>query len=643
MNEVWGMFNSDVPKAERSSKIGEILKQLEQKLAHVCCKHDGSRAVQKLIKYGLPAQRQTIYDELKGKMAEFSLDKHAHFIVIQLLKCEVDAIRQAVMQELMSHVPRLALHNTAASVIDYMYASGKPKDKLRILAEFYGQEYALFAKLDGSDTVQTLSEVLAARPDKASLVLASIQKYVDKCSTKDMFLFRPLHGLLAAYLPHASPITREQLISICSGKVLPLHHSQEGAALVCECLGQGSAKTRKAVIKGLKGRVFEVASNSYGHVILIRALQVIDDTALINSGILSELKQKVEELLVDPYGVKVLLFASVPSLAGLSTQSDRDLLDGEATSKKNPILRRTEVFLHTINWLLPALQANLALISDPLGSKVLIETLMHCYQVSDPTYATTEGKDVGTAELNKLQAVRAPTITVVEELAGLLCEESNLSLVEDPNVQHHLKRLFSKTIPTGKPFAAAFSKVFSPLISQPALPTAWLSNRGAFVLATIAESDEKFKASLKRHVGEIKQVDTAGTKLLVQVLEESAAQREQRLAQHKDEVAQAEGPTQEQKRKKRKQKKRPVAAEGEYKDPALVGMVKKKKSNLVDLNANPTTTTTAEKAKSKQTPKQPKMKAAEAAELDLDMEGDDEGDAEEGGEEFEFEGDEGDE
>jgi hypothetical protein len=404
-----------------------------------------------------------------------------------------------------------------------------------------------------------------------------------------MFLFRPLHGLLAAYLPHALPISREQLISICSGKVLALHHSQEGAGLICECLGQGTAKARKAVIKGLKGRVLEIACNPYGYVILIRALQVVDDIVLVNSGILNELKEHVEDLLVDPFGAKVLLYVAKPQLAGLSTESDRLLLapalkDGEATSKKNPVVRRIEVFLKTISWLLPVISGQLALISHTLACKVIFETLTHAYYVSDPGFATAEGKDVGAEDLKKLAAVRAPLMKTFEALAKMFSDESNVSLVEDSNIHHHLKRLFTQTQPSGKEIAEVFSKAFLPLVSQATLPSVWLSNRGAFLLATILESDDLLKSPLTAHLPEIKQVQSAGTSLLAQVLEESAEERTKRLATHKDEVVRLEAPAKGLKKKKKKPKKRPVASEGanhgEYKDAAIVGMKPKASKSI---------------------------------------------------------------
>jgi len=106
-------------------------------------------------------------------------------------------------------------------------------------------------------------------------------------------------------------------------------------------------------------------------------------------------------------------------------------------------------------------------------------------------------------------------------------------------------------------------------------------------------------------------VDLAGAKLLVTVLEESEAQRTQRLAQHSQEVAAAEL-SQELKKKKRKPKKR-VVDESEYQDPALVGV---KKSKPVAVAKEP-----------KKSKKQEEVVASEAAELeDLDLEMGDEGD-----------------
>jgi hypothetical protein len=69
------------------------------------------------------------------------MDKHGHFIVIALLKCGSDDIRKGVLEELVASAPKLGVHNTSATVVDYMFASGTPTDRLRILSSFFGREY----------------------------------------------------------------------------------------------------------------------------------------------------------------------------------------------------------------------------------------------------------------------------------------------------------------------------------------------------------------------------------------------------------------------------------------------------------------------------------------------------------------------
>ncbi len=54
-------------------------------------------------------------------------------------------------------------------------------------------------------------------------------------------------------------------------------------------LSQGTAKTRKEIIKGLKGKVCELLVHRWGHLVLMRAVMVTDDTVLLTKSLLNEL------------------------------------------------------------------------------------------------------------------------------------------------------------------------------------------------------------------------------------------------------------------------------------------------------------------------------------------------------------------
>ena len=51
----------------------------------------------------------------------------------------------------------------------------------------------------------------------------------------------------------------------------------------------GTPKIRKMLLKDIKGKVVELLNHRWGHLVILRALMVTDDTVLLTKGILNEL------------------------------------------------------------------------------------------------------------------------------------------------------------------------------------------------------------------------------------------------------------------------------------------------------------------------------------------------------------------
>lgn len=522
-NEVWGLLNSDMDKEERHKKLSEILDSVLSSIDKVYSQPGVARSVQKMLKLGKEDQKKQIFEALKGGLAALSLDKHGHFIVLALLRCNSEDIRKAVLEELIPQTVKLTLHNCSASVMDYMYASGKPKEQRRIISAFYGAEFNLFSSEHTPDDWD-LATIFEKNPEQRDVIMKNIARHVGKASTKNLFMFRPVHGLINAYVRHCSAVSKEQMLAQLAAHALPLHHSAEGAWLVCQCLSYGTNKVRKTVLKGLKGRVAEMAKHPDAHMILIRGLDVIDDTVLLKSTILNELQEVAGELLTDPCGHKVLAFIAAPPAPGSFTPSEQELLqpalkDGHSTSKKPQESRRADVLAKSLSWLLAACSSEMAeLIDHNYGSKVLLATLCSSHEVTHPSYAEA-ANDVDPKTLKVLQSLRGTCEATMEALAASFKDaEAGGELFEAAKV-HYLLKSFLKRC---KPDCSFFAKSLFVAI-EGHVGTLAKSNRGAFTINALMEfADDETKAqckkALKKHVPALKKVDKAGTKVLVKQL-----------------------------------------------------------------------------------------------------------------------------
>jgi pumilio family protein 6 len=63
---------------------------------------------------------------------------------------------------------------------------------------------------------------------------------------------------------------KEAVVALCS--------SRGGALAACLCFGYGTIKDRKVMLKTMKPNVVELSKHEQGHLVLIRALDVVDDT-----------------------------------------------------------------------------------------------------------------------------------------------------------------------------------------------------------------------------------------------------------------------------------------------------------------------------------------------------------------------------
>ena len=130
-------------------------------------KHDASRIVQTVVKYGGQKQRDEIAAELKGKYKELAQNRYSkvrevssplhcffepffQFLITKLIRL-CPAHRSSILLEFQSHVLRLLLHREASSVIaDAFELYANAYERSILLRDFYGKETALFSVTSGS-------------------------------------------------------------------------------------------------------------------------------------------------------------------------------------------------------------------------------------------------------------------------------------------------------------------------------------------------------------------------------------------------------------------------------------------------------------------------------------------------------------
>jgi pumilio homology domain family member 6 len=176
-------------------------------------------------------------------------------------------------------------------------------------------------------------------------------------------------------------------VSLFKDQVHQLVHTKDGAYAACLIISYSTAKDRKAVVKCVKEIIPQMATDQFGHIVLIVMCAVVDDTKLISKAILTELKSAWQDLIRDKWGRKLVLFLcredNDPFLKecrekSVNTRHESIDLSRLIFSKKDTQIRRQELLEFISDDLLGIISSGAsALMRDPLAIQVAQEILLN--------------------------------------------------------------------------------------------------------------------------------------------------------------------------------------------------------------------------------------------------------------------------
>lgn len=96
---------------------------------------------------------------------------------------------------------------------------------------------------------------------------------------------------LAEYIAVSPGSSVSEAVQLLAGPPLVrMVHTKEGAQVNCAVINYGSAKDRKKVIKAMADHVSKLVNEEWGHIVLICALSLVDDTTLLRKSLVPELQ-----------------------------------------------------------------------------------------------------------------------------------------------------------------------------------------------------------------------------------------------------------------------------------------------------------------------------------------------------------------
>lgn len=498
---------SHVPVNERKQLVTELFEIITGRIKDFVLKHDSVRVVQTAIKYANPEQKRMIAKELTGTYRQLAESRYAKFLIGKLLVQGDDEIRDIIVPEFFGHVRRLIKHPEASWILDDVYRGVATKQqKAIILREWYGAEFALFQKDNKEKVSGDLSDILAADAGKRAPIMRSLQELINQLIQKKMTGFTLLHDAMLQYFLNAKPGTEEitDYLELIKGDeegdlFKNLAFTRSGSRVVSLALAYGNAKDRKHILKMYKDTLQMMAADPNGHIVILTAYKVIDDTVLISKSIFPELLSKggdkqVENIVFSANDINArttllyLFQGTAKALFPASQSSDLQILAEidtvrTTTSKKNPEIRRAELVKALSPYLLKAIAA---------ASSDLIATSFGCQFVTEVLFGADGDKS---AALKAVAEAAAGDPTYVQPSAGEGAEnaEPPSHIGTTPYGGKMLKALIAggrfdnntKTVVPVEP-ALDFADILYPNIKDHIIE--WATGSSSFVVLALLES-----------------------------------------------------------------------------------------------------------------------------------------------------------
>ncbi|KAF7117588.1 hypothetical protein CNMCM5793_006640 [Aspergillus hiratsukae] len=388
---------SHVPLEERKKLIAELFDIIKGRVKDFVFKHDSVRVIQTALKYANIEQRKQIAQELKGHYKELAQSRYAKFLVGKLLVHGDTEVRDLIIPEFCGHVKRLIRHPEGSWILDDVYRTVATKEqRATLLREWYGPEFSIFKDEHAS---AELSEILEKNPEKRSPIMHFLHEMINQLVQKRSTGFTMLHDAMLQYFLNTKPGSSEanEFIELLKGDeegdlLKNLAFTKSGSRVMCLSLAYSNAKDRKLLTRAYRDTIKMMAGDLHGHMVLLAAYEVIDDTKLTSKLIFPELlnqgmeeEARNDELL---YQVNDLT-ARIPVLfpfAGdrvkwLVPEVDQEVLKEireirKETSKKEPAVRRQELVKAASPTLLSFIAARAeSLLDTSFGCQFIAEVL----------------------------------------------------------------------------------------------------------------------------------------------------------------------------------------------------------------------------------------------------------------------------
>lgn len=333
----------DTTSEERLKMIDQVVVVAEGKENEVVFKHGTVRVLEMCVKYGQEEQKERIFQIFKDNLVVLLTSKYAKFLVEKFIEYGSKDQKKKIIEAFYGKVKKLIKDKGASQILEEIYCKyANASQRAALVEEFYGPEYAVFKVASG----RTLEDILGNEPDKKERVLNHMKESLSTLCQKDALALSVIHRALLDFFKYANTQQKTELVEILKSSLVQILHTKDGSKVAINCIWHATTKDRKVITKSFKTFVKKICMEEFGHMVLFSLFDVMDDTVLLKKALFPEILSSLEDLLVDQYGRKVLLYIMKPRHSSCFLPEVTKFLqegDGNPHSKKDISVRQQEL------------------------------------------------------------------------------------------------------------------------------------------------------------------------------------------------------------------------------------------------------------------------------------------------------------
>jgi len=366
----------DTVAGDRIKLIDEVIVIAEGKEKEIVFKHSTVRVLEMCVKYGKEEQKEKIFKIFKDNLVTLLTSKYAKFLVEKFIEYGTKDQRKKIVETFYGKVKKLIKHKDAASILEEIYCKyANASQRAALVEEFYGPEFAVFKVASG----RTLEDILENDPEKKQTIMKHMKESLSLLCQKDVLSLSVIHRALVDFFKYAENQQKIEMMEVLKQSLVHILHTKDGSKAAMNCLWLASTKDRKLISKSFKTFVVKICKEEFGHRVLFALFDTMDDTVLLKKVIFPEILSNLEDLLVNQYGRKVLLYILKPRHSSCFLPEVIKVLeqgDGNPYSKKPAPTRQQELRDILLPDLLKCLTKNIKdIILNKSTAVVLLATL----------------------------------------------------------------------------------------------------------------------------------------------------------------------------------------------------------------------------------------------------------------------------